>query len=284
MKTENISDWLFMMLTFLATVFGIVLLSALLVMTFYEAAGWLDIQFLTSPPSRFPEKAGIYPPLLGSIMMIALVGIFSVPVGVGAAIFLEEYGSGKKITKIIEINISNLAAVPSIVYGILGLGLFVSTMHLKPGIVLVGSLTLTLLILPIVIVASQEAIRSVPGGLREASIGLGATKWQTIRNVVLPSSIPGILTGVILALSRAIGETAPLIMIGAATTIFTAPKDIFSPFSALPMQIFMWTDMPKEEFLYGLAPAGIVVLLAIMLSMNAIAIVLRNHYRKKLRW
>ena len=216
--------------------------------------------------------------------MIAFVGIFSVPVGVGAAIFLEEYGGGKKITKIIEINISNLAAVPSIVYGILGLGLFVSTLNLKPGIVLVGSLTLTLLILPVVIVASQEAIRSVPKSLREASIGLGATKWQTIRNVVLPSSIPGILTGVILALSRAIGETAPLIMVGAATTIFTAPKDIFSPFSALPMQIFMWTDMPKEEFLHGLAPAGIVVLLAIMLSMNAIAIILRNHYRKKLRW
>ncbi len=284
MKSDNLSDWFFMILTFLATVFGIILLSALLVLTFYEAVGWLDIQFLTSSPSRFPEKAGIYPPLLGSIMMIAFVGIFSVPVGVGAAIFLEEYGGGKKITKIIEINISNLAAVPSIVYGILGLGLFVSTLNLKPGIVLVGSLTLTLLILPVVIVASQEAIRSVPKSLREASIGLGATKWQTIRNVVLPSSIPGILTGVILALSRAIGETAPLIMVGAATTIFTAPKDIFSPFSALPMQIFMWTDMPKEEFLHGLAPAGIVVLLAIMLSMNAIAIILRNHYRKKLRW
>ncbi len=284
MKMENISDRVFLMFTFIATVFGIVLLSALLALTFYEAASWLDIQFLTSPPSRFPERAGIYPPLIGSIMMIALVGLFTVPIGVAAAIFLEEYAGQRKIAKIIEINISNLAAVPSIVYGILGLGLFVSTLHLKPGIVLVGSLTLTLLVLPIVIVASQEAIRAVPKSLREASIGLGATKWQTIRNVVLPSSMPGILTGVILALSRAIGETAPLIMIGAATTIFTAPKDIFSPFSALPMQIFMWTDLPKEEFLHGLAPAGIVVLLAIMLSMNAVAIVLRNHYRKKLRW
>ncbi len=284
MKVEGISDRIFLVLTFTATVFGIVLLSALLVLTFYEAASWLDIQFLTSPPSRFPERAGIYPPLVGSIMMIALVGLFTVPVGVGAAIFLEEYAGQRRIAKIIEINISNLAAVPSIVYGILGLGLFVSTLHLKPGTVLVGSLTLTLLVLPVVIVASQEAIRAVPKSLREASIGLGATKWQTIRNVVLPSSMPGILTGVILALSRAIGETAPLIMVGAATTIFTAPKDIFSPFSALPMQIFMWTDLPKEEFLHGLAPAGIVVLLAIMLSMNAIAIVLRNHYRRKLRW
>ncbi len=284
MKLKNFSDWVFMMLTFVATVFGIIILSALLVLTFYEALNWLDLQFLTSSPSRFPDKAGIYPPLVGSIMVISLVGIFAIPLGVGAAIFLEEYAGKRKIAKIIEVNISNLAAVPSIVYGILGLGLFVSTLHLKPGIVLVGSFTLTLLVLPIVIVASQEAIRSVPKSLREASIGLGATKLQTIRNVVLPSSLPGILTGVILALSRAIGETAPLIMIGAATTIFTAPKDIFSPFSALPMQIFMWTDLPKEEFLHGLAPAGIIVLLAIMLSMNAIAIVLRNHYRKKMRW
>ena len=284
MRTRSFADWVFMVVTFMATVFGIIILSTLLVLTFYDAVRWLDLQFLTSSPSRFPEKAGIYPPLIGSIMMISLVGIFTVPVGVGAAIFLEEYAGGKKIAKIIEINISNLAAVPSIVYGILGLGLFVSTLNLKPGIVLVGSLTLTLLVLPVVIVASQEAIRAVPKSLREASVGLGATKWQTIQNVVLPSSIPGILTGVILALSRAIGETAPLIMIGAATTIFTAPKDIFSSFSALPMQIFMWTDLPKEEFLHGLAPAGIIVLLAIMLSMNAIAIILRNHYRKKLRW
>ncbi len=283
MMKEEIGERLFMVLALAATVFGIVVLAFLLTFTFYEALPWLDWQFLTSPPSRFPEKAGIYPSLVGSVMAITLVGIFSVPLGVGAAIFLEEYARRSRFAKLIEINISNLAAVPSIVYGLLGLGLFVSTLHLKPGIVLVGALTLTLLILPIVIVAAQEALRAVPDSLREASIGLGATKWQTIRNVVLPSAMPGILTGVILALSRAIGETAPLIMIGAATSIFSPPKDIFSTYSPLPMQIFMWTDMPKEEFLHGLAPAGIIVLLAVMLSMNAFAVYLRNRYARKLR-
>jgi len=216
-------------------------------------------------------------------MAIALVGVMVLPLGVGAAIYLEEYARKNWLTKLIEINISNLAAVPSIVYGLLGLGLFVSTLGLKPGIVLVGSLTLTLLVLPIVIVAAQESLRAVPFSLREASLAVGATKWQTVKSVVLPSSLPGIMTGVILALSRAIGETAPLIMIGVATATFTAPKDIFSTYSALPMLIFMWTDMPKEEFLHGLAPAAIVVLLAIMLSMNAFAVYLRNKFARRLR-
>ncbi|MBE8539342.1 phosphate ABC transporter permease PstA [Geoglobus acetivorans] len=282
MKGDGWKEKMFMALTLVATLAGITILSALLALTFYEAVNWIDVQFLTSPPSRFPDRAGIYPSIVGTIMSMILVGVFSVPLGVGAAIYLEEYGRRSRFKQILEINISNLAAVPSIVYGLLGLGLFVSTLHIGAGSILAGSLTLSLLILPTVIVSSQEAIRAVPDSLREASIGLGASKWQTIRNVVLPSSIPGILTGVILSLSRAIGETAPLIMIGAATTIFTAPKSIFSTYSPLPMQIFMWTDMPKEEFLHGLAPAAIIVLLAIMLSMNALAIYLRNHYRKKL--
>jgi phosphate transport system permease protein len=283
MKFEDLNDKLFAILALFATIFGVFVLAVLISYTFYEALFWLDWQFLTSPPSRFPERAGIYPSLVGSIMAIALVGIFAVPLGVGAAIYLEEYSKKNCIARFIEINISNLAAVPSIVYGLLGLGLFVSTLHLKPGIVLVGSLTLTLLVLPIIIVASQEALRAVPKSLRENSFALGATKWQTIRSVVLPSALPGITTGVILALSRAIGETAPLIMIGAATTIFTPPKSIFSTYSPMPMQIFMWTDMPKEEFLHGLAPAGVITLLAVMLSMNALAVYLRNRYERKLK-
>ncbi|MDI3501986.1 MAG: phosphate transport system permease protein [Archaeoglobi archaeon] len=280
---KSIMERAFEILAITATVFGVVVLSVLVTYTFLEALGWLDWQFLTSPPSRFPEKAGIYPSLVGSIMAIALVGLLSIPLGVGTAIFLEEYAEKRRIAKIIEVNISNLAAVPSIVYGLLGLGLFVSTLHLKPGIVLVGSLTLTLLILPTVTVAAQEALRAVPGSIREASFAVGATKWQTVRNAVLPSALPGILTGLILALSRAIGETAPLIMIGAATTIFSPPKSIFSTYSPMPMQIFMWTDMPREEFLHGLAPAGVIVLLAVMLSMNALAVYLRNRFEKRLR-
>jgi len=280
---RNIEERAFELLAIIATVFGVLVLSVLITYTFIEALGWLDWQFLTSPPSRFPEKAGIYPSLVGSIMAISLVALFSIPLGVGTAVFLEEYAEKRRIAKLIEINISNLAAVPSIVYGLLGLGLFVSTLHLKPGIVLVGSLTLTLLILPTVTVASQEALRAVPSSLREASFAIGATRWQTVRNAVLPSALPGILTGVILALSRAIGETAPLIMIGAATTIFSAPKSIFSTYSPMPMQIFMWTDMPREEFLHGLAPAGVIVLLALMLSMNAFAVYMRNRFEKRLR-
>ncbi len=276
-------DRIFMIVCLLATVFGILVLSALIVYTFYEALGWLDVQFLTSPPSRFPEKAGIYPALVGSVYMIALVGLFVLPLGVGAALYLEEYARRNTLTRFIEINISNLAAVPSIVYGLLGIGLFVATFKLKPGTVLVGALTLTLLVVPIVIVTSQEALRAVPRSLREASYALGATKWQTIKDVVLPQAFPGILTGVILALSRAIGETAPLIMIGMATTIFTPPKDIFSPSTAMPLQIFMWTDLPQREFLHGVAPAGVIVLLGVMLSMNALAIYLRNRFYKKLR-
>ena len=279
----KLSDRLFLVLCLAATVFGLLVLSALIVYTFYEALGWLDLQFLTSPPSRFPEKAGIYPALVSSIYMITLVGIFVLPLGVGAALYLEEYAKKGKLTRIIDVNISNLAAVPSIVYGLLGIGLFVATFKLKPGTVLVGALTLTLLVVPIVIVTAQEALRAVPQSVREASFALGATKWQTIKEVVLPQAFPGILTGVILALSRAIGETAPLIMVGMATTVFVAPKDIFSPATAMPLQIFMWTDMPQEGFLHGVAPAGVIVLLAVMLSMNALAIYLRNRFYRKLK-
>jgi phosphate transport system permease protein len=221
--------------------------------------------------------------LVGSIFVVSLVALFSLPLGVGAAIYLEEYAEDNFYKRFIEMNISNLAGVPSIVYGLLGLGLFVSTLGMSHGTIIVGAFTLTLRILPIVIVSSQEAVRAVPVSHRYASYGLGATKWQTIRSVVLIESVPGIMTGMILALANAMGETAPLIMIGAATSIFTAPRGFFSSFSAMPLQIYAWSDFPSEEFRRGVTPAAIVVLLFVLLAMNAMAIYIRNRYSGKKR-
>jgi phosphate transport system permease protein len=280
---EKIKGRIFTGFCVFATFFGIVSLASLLVYVFYDAAGWLDLQFITSAPSRFAEKAGVYPMLVGSIFVVSLVAVFSLPLGVGAAIYLEEYGKDNFVRRLIEMNISNLAGVPSIVYGLLGLGLFVSVLDMPHGIVIVGSFTLTLRVLPIVIVSSQEAVRAVPNSLRNGSLGLGTTKWQMIRSVVLPEAVPGIMTGMILALANAMGETAPLIMIGAATSIFTAPKGLFSSFSAMPLQIFAWSDFPQEDFRHGVTPAAIVVLLGVLLIMNGIAIYIRYRYSNKKR-
>ncbi len=282
-KSEHIKGIIFQILCVIAALFGIVSLGALLLYVIYEAVGWLDLQFITSSPSRFAEKAGVLPPFLGSAFVIGLVAVFSLPLGVGSAIYLEEYSKQSHFRRFIEINIANLAGVPSIVYGLLGLGLFVSTFGLPHGIVLVGAFTLTLRVLPIVIVSSQEAIKAVPDLQRHASLGIGATKWQMIRTVVLPEAVPGILTGTIIALANAMGETAPLIMIGAATTMFTPPHGIMSSFSAMPLQIFAWSDFPQSEFQHGVTPAAIVVLLVIILSMNGIAVYLRNRYYQKKR-
>jgi phosphate transport system permease protein len=241
---------------------------------------WLDPGYVTSAPSRNAVDAGLYPAIVGSIIIIAMVALLSFVLGVGAAVFLEEYTAGTgivgAITRIIQINIANLAAVPSVVYGLLGLGLFANLLGFGYGTAVTASLTLSLLILPITVISAQEAIRSVPNDLRQASYGMGATRWQTTKNVVLPEALPGILTGTILALGRAIGETAPLIMIGAATTVFSAPNDVWSGFSAMPMQIFAWSDFPQAEFRYGVVAAGVVTLLIVLLGMNATAIVLRN--------
>ena len=277
-ERERKKGIVFNVLCVIATLFGIVSLGLLLLYVFYEAWGWLNWEFLTNAPSRFPEKAGVYPMFIGSIMVIGLVALFSLPLGVGSAIYLEEYSKQSVFRRVIEMNIANLAGVPSIVYGLLGLGLFVSTLNLPHGIVLVGAFTLTLRVLPIVIVSSQEAIRAVPDLQRHASLGLGSTKWQMIRTVVLPEATPGILTGTILALANAMGETAPLIMIGAATSIYTAPSGPMSSFSALPLQIFAWSDFPQQGFQHGVVPAAIVVLLGIILAMNGIAIYLRNRF------
>jgi len=280
-KSEKVKGYIFTGLCFIATIIGILSLASLLVYVFWEAIGWLDWQFLTSAPSRFPEKAGVFPMFIGSIYLIALVGILSLPLGVGAAIYLEEYAKETWFKKVVEMNISNLAGVPSIVYGLLGLGFFVSTLGMPHGIVIVGAFTLTLRVLPIVIVSSQEAIRAVPDSQRHASLGLGTTKWQMIRTITLNESTPGIMTGTILALANAMGETAPLIMIGAATSIFTAPDGIFSSFSAMPLQIFAWSDLPKQEFQHGVTPAAIIILLAVILSLNGFAIFIRNKFYKK---
>jgi phosphate transport system permease protein len=246
---------------------------------------WLDWQFLTSATSTFPEQAGLYPAIVGSVFIIVIVAVVSFVVGVGAAIYLEEYAPTTGVTgtiiRVIRVNIANLAGVPSVVYGLLGLGLFVNLLGMGLGIVLVAALTLSLLILPIVIISAQEALRSVPTEVREASFGMGATQWQTIRNIVLPRAIPGILTGTILALSRAIGETAPLLMIGAATTVFSPPEALTSQVSAMPLQVFYWSFAAKSSFRNFVAPAGVVTLLVVMLSMNAVAIYLRNRYEQQ---
>ncbi len=282
-QKERVRGRIFTGFCIFATFFGIVSLASLLVYVFYDAVGWLDLQFLTSAPSRFAEKAGIYPMLIGSIFVVSLVAVFSLPLGVGAAIYLEEYAKDNVLRRLIEMNISNLAGVPSIVYGLLGLGLFVSVLDMSHGIVIVGAFTLTLRVLPIVIVSSQEAVRAVPDSQRYGSLGLGSTKWQMIRSVVLPEAIPGIMTGMILALANAMGETAPLIMIGAATSIFTAPKGLFSSFSAMPLQIFAWSDFPSEGFRHGVTPAAIVVLIIVLLFMNGIAIYIRQKFSNKKR-
>lgn len=253
-------------------------LAALIYDVFHDGWGRLSWAFLTGFPSRFAENAGIWHALVGSVYVITLTAAFTIPTGIGAAIYLEEYSVGGKLSRLIEINISNLAGVPSIIYGLLGLGLFVRWMNLGPS-VLAGALTLALLVLPVVILSTREALRAVPKSLREGSYALGATRWQTIWHQVLPSAVPGILTGLILALSRAIGETAPLITLGALTYVAFTPESIWSPFTVLPIQIFNWVSRPQAAFAEN-AAAGIVVLLVLLLAMNAVAIVVRDRFQR----
>jgi phosphate transport system permease protein len=263
----------------LATLVGVVALVVLLFDVFQDGLPWLDARFITSFASRFAERAGVRAALMGTIWILGLTALFSFPLAVGAAIYLEEYAPRNWITRAIQTNIANLAGVPSIVYGILGLALFVRTLGFERSL-LSGALTLTLLILPVIILASQEAIRAVPDSIRQAAYGLGASRWQVVRLQVLPMALPGILTGTILALSRAVGETAPLIMVGAVGFLAFTPGSVFDPFTVLPLQIYAWVSRPQEAF-RGLAAAAIIVLLAVLLSMNAVAILLRNHYESR---
>jgi phosphate transport system permease protein len=306
-----------------ATLAGIAGLAVLLIAVSVQAWGWLDWQFLTSYDDLSkPAKAGILAGFWGSSWLIVLTALFSIPMGVGAAVYLEEYAKGTWLTRLIQLNIANLAGVPSIVYGILGLTVFVRNLGLfgtaRQGmevrllgievliplplgpVVLSGALTLSLLVLPTVIIATQEALRSIPASLRHASLALGATKWQTIRFQVLPAAIPGILTGVILALSRAMGEAAPLLMLGVPTYLSSTPGGIDSvsaivedpsglikaPFTvgtAMPLLVFNWVSLPKRDFRH-VAAAGILVLMGLLLAMNAAAIVIRQRFTRRIRW
>ncbi|WP_163526368.1 phosphate ABC transporter permease PstA [Halobacillus ihumii] len=265
---------------FAATLIGLIFLALLLYRVLNQGIGYLSWDYITSFPAPFPEEAGIWAGLVGSIMLMVIVAAIAVTIGVATAIYLEEYAPKNKFTEFIRANIQNLAGVPSIVFGLLGLTFFVYMFSIGYRL-LAGGLTMALLILPVIVVASQEAVRSVPNELREASYGMGASKWQTIARIILPAALPGMLTGTIIALSRAIGETAPLIIVGAATAIYTLPDSLLSKYTVMPIQIYNWTGRPQEEWQY-VAAAGIIVLLVVLLMMNAIAVGIRNKFQKRL--
>ena len=279
-------DRVFAIASWAAVIIGIVILVVLMVDVLIDGLPRLDWTLISEYPSRNPEEAGLKSALVGTIWLMVLTAIITFPLGVGAGIYLEEFAANTWYARIIEININNLAAVPSIIYGLLGVAVFARVMEPITGgrSILTGALTLSLLILPIVIVATRESLRAVPNSLRQAGFALGATRWQVIREQILPLAFPGILTGTILALSRAIGETAPLITIGALTFIAflppLSPEGLQTPFTALPIQIFNWISRPQEEF-HTAAAAGIIVLMAVLLSMNATAIWLRNKFQKE---
>jgi phosphate transport system permease protein len=278
-RRSRLGERLFHLLCLLAVLIPLAMLAVLLIDVVGDGIGRLSWDFVTAFPSARAIRAGIWPALLGSLWIIGLTALMAVPIGVGAAIYLEEYGGRSKLAGFIEINIANLAGVPSIIYGLLGLELFVRLFGFGQTI-LAAACTLALLVLPVVILSAREALRTVTHGMREGGLALGATRWQTIRRIVLPMAIPGIMTGAILAISRAIGETAPLIVIGAATFINFVPDGPRSEFTALPIQIFNWASMPQKAFLAN-AAAGIIVLIATLLILNSIAIVVRNRYQQR---
>ncbi len=271
---------LFKVVALSALLFAVGSLAVLLMDVFRDGAGRLSWQFLTSFPSRKPEQAGILSALAGTGYLMVLTGLFALPIGVGAAIYLEEYARKGWFSRLVELNISNLAGVPSILYGLLGLELFVRTLGLGRSL-LAGALTMALLVLPIVIISTREALRTVPVTIKEASYALGASRWQTIWRQVLPIALPGILTGSILAFSRGIGEAAPMITIGALAYIAFLPDSPMAPFTVLPIQIFNWVSRPQKGF-FECAAAGILVLLAVLLLMNSVAVWLRYRTQKRL--
>ena len=276
----HLGEYLFRGLCLAAVAVPVVALVGMLSGVAIEGLGRLDADFITSFPSRMASRAGILPALVGSLSLVVLTMLVAVPVAVGASLYLEEYGRRGRIAAVIEVNITNLAGVPSVIYGLLGLEIFVRFLALEQSL-LAGALTLALLVMPVIITASREAIRTVPNALREAALGMGATRWSMVRNVVLPIAAPGMITGSILALSRAFGESAPLILVGAATFITFLPDGVFSEYSTLPIQIFNWVSRPQEAFKAN-AAAGIVVLLAAVLCLNAVAVLLRHRLQR--RW
>ncbi|MDQ0244450.1 phosphate transport system permease protein [Bacillus fengqiuensis] len=279
MGSRLLSNTIFKFIFFCATLFGLAVLAILLYRILTQGLGWLDADFLQNFASRRPEEAGVKAALIGSLWLMAVVAPVSLFLGVGAALYLEEYAKKNRFNDFIKLNIANLAGVPSIVFGLLGLTIFVRQLALGRSVLAAG-LTMSLLILPVIVVSAQEAIRAVPKELREASYGMGATKWQTIKNVVLPAAIPGILTGSILALSRAVGETAPLVVVGIPTFIAYLPTGLLDQFTVLPMQIYNWTSRPQAEFQH-VAAAGIMVLLIFLILMNSIAVFIRNKFQKR---
>lgn len=274
-------DRIFLGAALFCTWFGLIVLVVLLFDVLVDGVPRLSWDFLTTFPSRRAEQAGLSSALVGSIWLILIVAVFAFPIGIGSGIFLEEFAAKTPLAGFIEINVSNLAGVPSIIYGLLGLALFVRVLEPITGgrSILAGGLTLALLVLPIIVVATREALRSVPDSIRQAGFALGATRWQVVREQVLPMAIPGILTGTILALSRAIGETASLITIGALTFISFLPDGLQSSFTALPIQIYNWVSRPQKDFHVN-AAAGIIVLMVVLLLMNSTAILLRNRFQR----
>jgi phosphate transport system permease protein len=279
--SDRVQGRLFQAAMFLSLAVGIVSLITLLVQVFVKGSSRLNPDLVANFPSSSPDLAGVQSALFGTLWVIGVVAVTCIPIGVGAAIYLEEYADSERwYNRAIELNVQNLAAVPSIVYGILGLAFLVRGFADLGQVVLAGGLTLSLLVLPIVIISAREAIRAVPDSIRLGAMALGATQWQTIRRQVLPAAVPGMATGSILALSRAIGEAAPLVLLGALTFITFNPEGLDSAFTVLPIQIFNWISRPQEEFKV-LAAAAIVVLLVLLLAMNAGAIYVRNRYQRK---
>ncbi len=281
-RVNRIIDTAFKYFGIVCTFLGVMLLLVFIMNIVGDGFSRIDWDFMTSLPSRRAEKAGILPAWTGTLWILVLTALIAIPLGVAAGIYLEEYGSRNRMASFIELNITNLAGVPSIIYGLLGLEIFVRVLNFG-GSLLAGASTLSLLILPVIIVATREALKAVPGSLREASFGMGATKWQTIWYQVLPAASGGILTGIILALSRAVGETAPLIVIGALAYVPFVAKSPMDEFTVLPMQIFNWVSRPQHAFLVNSA-AAIIILLALTFMMNGIAIYLRNKWQKKINW
>jgi phosphate transport system permease protein len=283
MSTRYGLDRAFSVLVMVAALIGIVVLAVLLVDVIRDGSPMLSLDFLTSFPSQiFPENGGVYPALIGSVWLLGLTALISVPLGLGAAVYLEEYAQDTRINRIIEINISNLAGVPSVIYGLLGLGLFVQLLAPVTGgaSVLTGALTLSLLILPVIIVATREALRAIPADIREGGFALGATRWEVIRSHLLPMALPGALTGVILALSRAIGEAAPILIVGVSLYQTYVTRSPFDGYMALPTQIYDWISRPQQIF-QDSAAAAIVVIMVVLLLVNSAAIMLRNRYQKR---
>jgi phosphate transport system permease protein len=265
------------LITAVTIVLGV--LTTLLIKIIMDAWGWLDWQFITSYPSRKPELSGIKAALLGSLWVIGFTALISIPIGIGTAIYLEEFAEDNRFNRFIKLNIANLAGVPSIIYGILGLALFVELMKMGR-VILAGSLTMSLLILPIIIITSQEAIKTVPKDLVNASLALGSTKWQSVIKVILPISVPGMVSGIILSTSRAIGESAPMIAISALVYLTFVPNGPMDRFTVLPIQIYNWISQPQDDF-RSIAAAGILVLMIVLLSMNSIAIWIRIKFQKR---